>query len=222
MGFRLRSLTLLLPSFFPPFLWSQDGAAGALRHRASRSTFRCGLPIANLDKDSWADGAILIDTTPYQAGGPYRVEVHLTSRPNSNLTFDSAEQTTALAALDVDDDDDTDLVVSRGVDQPGVRVWLNDGRGGFHEGHIEDYPELVHPTREKLHYARTAPTPSVLGLPTTRTLPSMAGGAAAGAIDPLARKTVLPAQAGNLQHAWRPWRPGSPRGPPPVRLPSAF
>ena len=214
MRLRFQTLLFILAALSLPCLRAQDGAAGALRHAPLRSPLGGELAIAHLDGDSSADSAVLIDSTPHQAGGPYRVEIHLTNRPNSRLTFDSAEQATAISTFDVDDDKDADIVVSRGVDEPGVRVWLNDGKGEFHEGHVQDYPTLVHPTRQKFRPAKTIATQSLLGLPATRELTAMAAGGTAVIIDPRAQATLLPTQAGAAKCASPLWITASPRGPP--------
>lgn len=219
MRLRVQTLLFILAVLSQPCLTAQDGAAGALRFSPPQSPLEGGLAIAHLDRDSSADGAVLFGTTPYQAGGPYRVEIHLTNRPNSKLTFDSAEQSAAISTFDVDHDKDADIVVSRGVDEPGVRVWLNDGKGEFQEGHVQDYPTLVHPTREKIRPAKTIATQSLLGLPATRELPAMAGGTDV-VIDPLAQSTLFPTQPGAAKCASLFWIPASLRGPP--SPPSSF
>ena len=132
-------------------LLAQDGAAGALaKAPLSAPIFGQRVAIAHLDSDAQADGAVLIDTTPGRVGGPYRLDVHLTARHNESIPFESADSPTTVSVLDVDNDSDTDLVVSPGADQPGIRVWLNDGGGGFHEGAISDYPHLQRPNPVKL------------------------------------------------------------------------
>jgi hypothetical protein len=41
-------------------------------------------------------------------------------------------------------------VVEQQFSSKGVKVWLNDGDGDFHEGRVEDYPELDHDNPVKI------------------------------------------------------------------------
>lgn len=162
-------LVWIFAACLQPGILAQDGVRGALAQVPVTSPlFGQKVAIAHLDSDESADGAVLIDTTPGRVGGPYRLELHLTARTNDSIAFESADSPNTVSALDVDNDSDTDLVVSPGADQPGLRVWLNDGRGLFREGAISDYPQLRHPSPVKLRHARPRSDRSGVVLPRAR------------------------------------------------------
>jgi hypothetical protein len=157
MKFRASNSIWVLAACLHPGLFAQDGARGALENaRGLHPLFGQRFALGHLDSDAQADGAVLVDLTPHRAGGPYRLELHLTARKNVEIAFDSSQSAHIVSAFDVDNDSDADLVVSSGPDQPGLRVWLNDGAGGFREGVVGDYPHLLHPTRNKLRADRPA------------------------------------------------------------------
>ena len=48
-----------------------------------------------------------------------------------------------LTARDVDGDHDLDIVLTAVLSDQQLAVWINDGRGGFSEGDLAAYPELI-------------------------------------------------------------------------------
>ena len=128
-------------------LWAQDGLEGALARMSLTAPVSLGtlfsqtVATADFDGDQKPDGAILLDHGgPRSPHSSRQIELHFTGRSNTILTFESIETALAISALDVNGDGATDIVVEHPLTHKRVRVWLNDGRGGFHEGRIEDFP----------------------------------------------------------------------------------
>ena len=119
-------------------------AQDVVREAPSHATFTAPLTsnfvVADFDNDQKADAAVLFRSLGSSKSGTYRVELHLTHHPDAVIDFDSAEFGHDISARDIDHDNDTDLVVERLLTEQGVRVWLNDGHGGFTEGDVRDYP----------------------------------------------------------------------------------
>lgn len=134
-----------------PCLWAQDGLEGALARANLAAPFGGTLAVADLDSDNKADGAVLLDSGRLHCQVTrFRIELHLSARRDTHLTFESTEVAQAVAARDIDEDGDTDVIVGQPFTQQLLRVWLNDGRGGFRKGRFEEFPPASAPTRERL------------------------------------------------------------------------
>lgn len=130
-----------------PWLYAQDGLEGALSRANVASTanlattFRYALAAADFDGDDKADGAVLLDGGWLQPRSRFRtIEIHLSSRRNAELTFESNETGLAITALDVNNDGATDIVVEQLFSHKRLHIWLNDGRGGFRKVTPQDFP----------------------------------------------------------------------------------
>lgn len=131
-------------------LRAQDGLEGALP-RANPSAPQVGSPlaVADFDNDKKADGAVIVgpDWTPGHRD--IHIEVYLSGRQNTALTFESSEAVHSVSARDIDNDGDADLVVEEPFTAHRLHVWLNDGKGGFQKGRVEDFPSPP-PAQERL------------------------------------------------------------------------
>lgn len=137
--------TLLLAAVLAllvPRVYAQDGFQGALALAKFGPLYQPTLVVADLDNDKKPDGAVLLDSTRPGPEGSFRIQLHFTGRQNTELTFESQEQALTLAARDVNNDGDPDLVVEQAFTHRPVRVWINQGHGDFHEGRIQDFPSL--------------------------------------------------------------------------------
>lgn len=139
-------------------LYAQDGAAGALRSSTASSTslaqgpFGRVLATADFDKDNKPDGAVLLDTAwLHRDHALLKIEVHLTGRPNTDLTFEASDPALAISALDVNRDGVADIVVEQSFTHKRLHVWLNDGRGEFHKVRTEDIPAPEFTSRARLN-----------------------------------------------------------------------
>ncbi len=138
-------------------LWAQDGLTGALARMNLAAPANLGRPFsqtlaaADFDGDNEPDGAVLIDYGWLRPQSSSRkIELHFTRRSDAILTFESNEAELAISALDVNGDGATDIIVERPLTHKRLQVWLNDGRGGFQKGRVEDFPSASPDTGERL------------------------------------------------------------------------
>jgi hypothetical protein len=122
-----------------PLVRAQDGAQGALSQFRFSGPFQRTLVVADLDDDRKPDGAILLPGAWAGAHSNFRIQLHFTDRPNTELTFESSQQALTLSAWDIDNDGDIDLLVEETYSHKLVHVWINEGHGEFHEGRVEDF-----------------------------------------------------------------------------------
>jgi hypothetical protein len=129
-------------------LRAQDGLQGAIfRDNATQplgtgyvSLLERRLVGADFDGDQKLDGAVLLHSVPFHGRKSFRLEVHLSASSNTEFSFESTEDSLSIAALDINHDGATDLVVERALTHQRLYVWLGDGRGSFHQGRVEDFP----------------------------------------------------------------------------------
>lgn len=141
--------TILL-ALAAPCLWAQDGLKGALSQTNFAPSQERSLAVADFDNDQKPDGAVLFPPTGLRPQNNFRIELHLTGRENTELTFQSNQTALELVALDIDHDGDTDVVVQQAFTHERLHVWINDGNGAFHEGRVQDFPSALE-TRESLN-----------------------------------------------------------------------
>ena len=156
-------------------LWAEDGLEGALSRANFGSPAHLGIPFsqtlaaADFDGDNKPDGAVLVDHGWLSFQSSLRtIELHFSGRGNTDLTFESNETRLAIAALDVNRDGATDIVVEEPFTHKRLQVWLNDGRGGFRKGRIEDFPSDVNATGERFDAPSQWPDGPALCLPQQR------------------------------------------------------
>jgi hypothetical protein len=152
-------------------LWAQDGLKGALARVSLaapvnlETPFSRTLAAADFDGDNKPDGAILLNYEWLSSQSRFRtIEIHFTGRGNTVLTFESDETALTISALDVDRDGATDIVVEQPLTHKRFQVWLNDGRGGFHKGRVEDFPAARPEAGERLELPASRPDSPVLWL----------------------------------------------------------
>jgi hypothetical protein len=190
-----------LLAFLAPLLCAQDGADGALS-RANLVTADGGaFAIADFDGDNKPDGAVVVDAGLLRNQRLLRIELHFTGRVNSSFAFESSASNHTVAAWDVDNDNDIDIVVARGPSRRGLGIWLNDGKGGFHQGRTEDFPSAAAPCSERLRSPGGRTENPVVSLPQER-------GSETAVITPR-YASGSPATTGELQNLPRTHSPAS-------------
>jgi hypothetical protein len=125
------------------------------------------LAVANLDDDKKPDGAVLVDSGRLH-NGRFKLQLHFTDRPNIELTFESTQQALTVAAWDIDNDGDTDLVVEEAITHKPLYVWINEGHGVFREGRVQDLRSLAFTTNEGVQSPCGQPDSQALCLSTQR------------------------------------------------------
>src|ERR1019366_1617741 len=136
---------LVVLALTAPSLWAQDGLGGALSRLGATTDllhepFEQRLAAADFDNDQKPDGAVLLDTGHFQGQKTFRIELHVTARNNSELSFESNEPALAITSSDINHDGAPDIVVEQTFTHKRLHVWLNDGHGSFHKARIEDFP----------------------------------------------------------------------------------
>jgi hypothetical protein len=105
----------------------------AFRLGTAARPFGWSTAIGDLNADGRPDAAITDRVGRVGSGFAYSLELKLAGVGSRSLTFDAPDDVLAVALLDIDHDHDLDVVVSTPLSRAVVRVWLNDGQGGFHE-----------------------------------------------------------------------------------------
>jgi hypothetical protein len=136
-------------SLLSPLVWGQDGLSGALPQTRLTSPIARNLAAADLDNDKKPDGAVLLNSG-WLRSGSFKIQLHLTDRPNAELTFESTHTALSLRAADINNDGSVDLVVEEAIGHKPLYVWINQGHGEFHRGRVEDFPALTPATDAQL------------------------------------------------------------------------
>jgi hypothetical protein len=129
----------------------------------------------------------------------YRIEFQLSNGDRQSISFASAQWALRVAAIDVDNDHDLDLVITPLLGQDVVEVWLNDGAGHFRPGDPDAVPSgcarfststiTGYPTQS----AAVLPAPRRLGAspPSALTIALVAGAARVRPLEIVASNRLL-------------------------------
>jgi hypothetical protein len=109
---KVRSLAIkiavVMLALMVPSLWAQDGFDGALsRAMLGTSSHLAGHPFgqpliaADFDNDRKPDGAVLLSAGRQHRLNSFRIELHLSSGDDANLTFESSESSPGISAVDI-------------------------------------------------------------------------------------------------------------------------
>jgi hypothetical protein len=127
---------------------AQPGSTFGATHASSIAThlLRAGTPaVADLDGDHLPDLASGIKTGHTSEGYSYRVDLDLTGNPDQNSFSVLSQEPNGLniQAIDVDGDQDLDLVITSRWSMQPIGVWINDGRGSFTPGDLDQYGSRI-------------------------------------------------------------------------------
>ena len=148
-----------------------------------------GWVMADLNGDHHLDVATARSALRGAAGYSQEVRVTLGASQQTSFRFDSSSSIVELSSQDVDGDHDGDLVAFEPLSSQPIAVWLNDGAGSFHEGHLADFRKLWSEHPGPAWRARFEDSPAV-GISDERTQ-SIALLPAIVAPEPLSRATAL-------------------------------
>lgn len=101
-----------------------------LRPGSAAAPFEWATVVADFDADQVPDVAIA-DRVDGIAGSHYQIDVQLFEGPTQALSFVSTDGALSIAALDIDNDRDVDLIVTPVLSRKVIVTWLNDGTGHF-------------------------------------------------------------------------------------------
>jgi hypothetical protein len=123
--------------------WTAAGASAQTAHQpAAPHPYRLGTAarplgwstaIGDLNADGRPDFAIADRLGRLDGLFAYSLELSISGIGSRWVTFNEPDPSLAIALLDVDQDHDLDVVVSAPISRKVLRIWLNDGRGAFHE-----------------------------------------------------------------------------------------
>jgi len=68
------------------------------------------------------DGAVIVETGPFLVPASFQIDLHFTGRKNANISVQSPESDTTVAALDIDRDGDFDIVIEQSLTH--TAIWL--------------------------------------------------------------------------------------------------
>jgi hypothetical protein len=150
MNIRSFCLKFAFVVLLAPCVSAQDGLRGALSQAKFAGPFEQTLAVADLDNDKNPDGAVLLDSGSSRPNRSFRLQLHFTGHPNTEFTFESPERGLTLAAWDIDNDGDTDIVVEQALTHKPLYVWINEGNGYFRQGSVQDLSSFAVWGREQL------------------------------------------------------------------------
>lgn len=96
--------------------------------------------VADFDRDGLPDIAILTSRGYGTRGYVYQIELQLSSKPERALLSIESRWRFGIAAMDIDQDHDADLVLTSWGH--AVAVWINNGQGVLEPGDIRLYPAI--------------------------------------------------------------------------------
>jgi hypothetical protein len=111
------------------------------RAGTAAAPFNSGAAIADFDADGAPDVAIADRTT--RSGSHYNIEIRLSRGWTQTVSFVSTRGALSITAFDVDNDHDTDLVVTPVLSHEVVGIWVNDGAGHFDAGNSESFASIA-------------------------------------------------------------------------------
>ena len=164
----IRLLLVIVFAMAASRMWAQDGLQGALSQTNFATSLERSLAVADFDDDQKPDGAVLLECGGLCSQNNFRIQLHLTGRGNTELTFQSNQTALELVALDIDHDGYTDVVVQQAFTHKRLHVWINDGGGTFHEEQAQDFPVAEIGTRESLDLPSNPSGGAALAFPPQR------------------------------------------------------
>jgi hypothetical protein len=96
--------------------------------------------ISDFNADGAPDLAVADRGARRPWGFGYNVRVEVSGLSLRDIAFVSPHEAITVRAIDVDRDHDVDLVISAAPSGELVAIWLNDGRGRFTEGRVDQFP----------------------------------------------------------------------------------
>ena len=101
-----------------------------------------GWVLADLNGDQNIDLATTRSGGQETNGYSHEIRIKLSGLQQTSFRFQSRGAIIELSARDVDGDHDGDLIVFEPLSTQPIGVWLNDGRGTFHQGRLADFEKL--------------------------------------------------------------------------------
>jgi hypothetical protein len=145
--FIVRAALLVLSTAAPNVAFAQRAAADApaspvtFRSGTAAAPFNSATAIADFDADGAPDVAIADRTT--RGGSHYDIEVRLSQGSTQTVSFVSTRGALNITPFDVDNDHDTDLVVTPVLSHEVIGIWVNDGVGHFDAGNSESFASVA-------------------------------------------------------------------------------
>jgi FG-GAP-like repeat len=128
-------------AFARPTTGTAKAAHIELRAGTAAAPFGPASVITDFDADGAPDIAIADRTV--RNGSHYTIEVRLSGGSTQTVSFLSNKGALRIAALDLDNDHDQDLIVTPVLSREVVGIWVNDGAGHFARGREAPYQSHV-------------------------------------------------------------------------------
>src|SRR5262249_29555016 len=123
--------------------YAADGNTKTFRLGTAALPYGWSTAIADFDADKKPDFAIANKIGTSTRGYEYSIELNLSLESRQVFRFHSSDSALSIAALDLDNDHDLDVVLTRPLNGEVVGVWINNGSGQFSEGNREDLAPVV-------------------------------------------------------------------------------
>jgi len=119
-------------------LWLPMANAGTLNRFTAGAVFSQSSAIADLDDDGRPDLAFSTTAIRTRSSAEYRIEIKLSSQDALvTFTLSGDSDQTRISPEDIDGDRDLDLVLRNVWTGAPLALWINDGKGHFHEGNLD-------------------------------------------------------------------------------------
>lgn len=155
----LSLLVLAFVTLFPTPSHAGDAHKNTFRLGSAALPFGWATAVADFDADHKPDFAIANKIGTSTRGYEYSLEFELSLETRQVFHFHSSYSGLSVAAIDLDNDQDLDVVLTRVSNGEIVGVWINNGHGEFSEGLKDNIPSIqVVRSEQALHSKSYHPT----------------------------------------------------------------
>src|SRR5579883_636411 len=172
--FRLRhskaAILVLLAVYMlvPRVATAAGGGTQQFRLGTAAMPFGWSTAIADLDSDENLDFAIADRTGRTAEGYNYSLHLALSHEEGQTFHFRSSDSALNISIIDLDNDADLDVVLTHAVSGEIAGIWINNGRGGFHQAAADEFLQARLAFRQTAAVTSEKVPTAIAGLPTRK------------------------------------------------------